>query len=61
MEPNRENNQHLDAWRYAWHRTPSLRERIWDFLSSRVVFLVLAIAAIVILTVAVGLGVQLVP
>ena len=61
MGPNRENNQHPDAWGYAWHRTPSLRERILDFLSSRLVFLVLAIAAIVMLTVAVGLAVQLVP
>jgi hypothetical protein len=56
MGPNRENDEHLDAWHYAWHRTPSLRERIWDFLSSGVVFLVLGIAAIVMLAVTLGLG-----
>ena len=51
MGPNRENDEHPDAWRYAWHRTPTLRERIWSFLSSGVVFLVLGIAAIVMLLV----------
>ena len=50
MGPNRQNDQHPDAWHYAWQRTPSLRERIWEFLSSGVVLLVLGIAAIVMLT-----------
>jgi hypothetical protein len=50
MGPNRQNDQHPDAWYYAWQLTPSLRERIWEFLSSGVVLLVLGIAAIVMLT-----------
>ena len=51
MGPNRQHDEHPNAWHYAWQRTPTLRERIWDFLSSGVVFLVLGIAAIVTLTV----------
>ena len=56
MEPNRENDKHPDVWHYAWQRTPSLRQRIWDLLSSGAVFLVLGLAAIVLLTVKLGLA-----
>ena len=56
MEPNRDNDKHPDAWHYAWQRTPSLRQRIWDLLSSGAVFLVLGVAAIVLLTVKLGLA-----
>jgi hypothetical protein len=56
MEPNPENDKHPDAWHYAWQRTPSLGQRIWDLLLSGAVFLVLGLAAIVLLTVKLGLA-----
>lgn len=60
MGPNRKKHGHPDAWHYACHRTPTLRQRIWEVLSSRAVFLVLGIVAIVMVAIAVGLGVALV-
>ena len=54
MEPNRENDKHPDAWHYAWQRTPTLGQRIWDLLSSGAVLLLLGLAAIVLLTVKLG-------
>ena len=56
MGPNREGDKHSDAWHYAWQRTPSLREWICDPLSSGAVFVVLGVAAIVLLTAKLGLA-----
>jgi hypothetical protein len=60
MRPDLKNDEFAETWHYAWQRTPTLRERIWDFLSSGAVFLVLGIASIVMLALALILGVELV-
>jgi hypothetical protein len=49
-----------DSWHYPWQHTPTLRERVWDFLSSHVVLLVLGVIAVVALSIALSLGVNLV-
>jgi hypothetical protein len=56
MERNREQR---DAWHYALRRNLTLPERIWEALSSRVVFIVLGIVTVVMLVIALRLGVAL--
>jgi hypothetical protein len=50
------NHEQPDAWHYALHRKLTLRERIWEALSSRVAFIVLGILTVVMLAIALGLG-----
>ncbi len=56
MERNR---KQPDAWHYALRRNLTLRERIWEALSSRVTFIVLGIVTVVMLAIALRLGVAL--
>jgi hypothetical protein len=54
------NHEQPDVWHYGSHRKPTLRERIWEALSSRVAFIVLAIVTLVMLAIALSLGVKLI-
>ncbi len=56
MVPNRANDEQADVWPYAWHRTPTLRERIRESLSGGAVVVLLAIASIVLLVIAIHLA-----
>ena len=56
MEGNREQP---DAGHYRSYRKPTLRERIWEALSDRIVFIVIALVTLVMLTIALSLGIKL--
>ena len=53
------NHEQPDVRHYPLYRKPTLRERIWEALSDRIAFIVIALVTLVTLTIALSLGIKL--
>jgi hypothetical protein len=54
MGPNLKDDELAETWYYAWHRTPTLRERIGALLSTGPVLLALGIIAMLAIALILG-------